>query len=37
MIEASLHNGTDYEENVLYTCALFSGMEYMITRDANGF
>ena len=37
LIEASLHQGTDFEESVLYTSALFSGMEYIVTRDANGF
>lgn len=37
LIEASLHNGTDYEDSVLYTSALFSGMKYIVTRDAKGF
>ena len=37
LIEAALHNGSDFEDSVIYTSALFSGMDWIITRDAKGF
>ncbi len=37
LVEAAQHNGSDFEDSVIYTSALFSGMDYIITRDAKGF
>ena len=37
LIEAALHNGSDFEDSVIYTSALFSGMDWIVTRDAKGF
>jgi hypothetical protein len=37
LIEAFLRNGIDYEKSVIYAGALFSGMEYIVTRNAKGF
>jgi len=35
--DASTHNGTDYEDSVIYTAAKDVGVDMIITRDNTGF
>jgi len=35
--DASLHNGTDYEDSVIYTASKVAGVDMIITRDKSGF
>jgi predicted nucleic acid-binding protein len=35
--EAAANNGTDFEDSVIYTSALASGVDRIVTRDKRGF
>ncbi len=35
--DASLHNGVDYEDSVIYTSAKYAQVDMIITRDKRGF
>ena len=37
LYEASLNNGVDYEDSVIYTSALSSKINMIVTRDKRGF
>ena len=37
LYEASLNNGADYEDSVIYTSALASKINMIVTRDKKGF
>jgi predicted nucleic acid-binding protein len=37
MIESSLNNGCDFEDSVIYTSALFTEIDFIVTRDKKGF
>jgi len=35
--EVAVNNGTDFEDSVIYTSALASGVDRIVTRDKRGF
>jgi len=37
LVEASLNNGVDYEDSVIYSSAQEAGIDIIITRDKRGF
>ena len=37
LLEASLNNGVDYEDSVIYSSAQEAGIDIIITRDKRGF
>lgn len=37
LLDATINNGIDYEDSVVYTSAFYSNMEIVLTRDKRGF
>ena len=37
LYDASINNGVDYEDSVIYTSAFYSNIDIIITRDKKGF
>ncbi|WP_457602611.1 type II toxin-antitoxin system VapC family toxin [Nitratifractor sp.] len=37
LLEAAERNGSDYEDSVIYTSALHTAVDAIVTRDAKGF